>query len=75
MPFFVQNYALGFMRVPFGLYLPLSVLCNAPVVVGIVLSGAGLVGKDVKPLMVGVGLLVVAAVLVQLVRKRLAKRA
>ena len=28
IPFFFQNYLLGFLRAPFMLYLPLSILCN-----------------------------------------------
>lgn len=71
IPFFLQNYLLGFFRVPFRLYLPLSVLCNGLFVCGFVLSGAGIGGGNLKPLMSGVGLIVVAVVAVQMMRKRL----
>lgn len=71
IPFFLQNYLLGFFRVPFSVYLPLSVLCNGLFVCGFVLSGAGLGGGNLKPLMSGVGLIVVAVVGVQWARARM----
>lgn len=71
VPFFLQNYLLGFFRVPFLVYLPLSVLCNGFFVCGFVLSGAGVADGNLKPLMSGVGLIVVGLVLVQMIRQRL----
>jgi uncharacterized membrane protein YdjX (TVP38/TMEM64 family) len=71
IPFFIQNYLLGFMRVPFGLYLPLSIGCNALISTGIVLSGAGVADGNLKPLITGVALIVVGVIVVQMVRQRL----
>lgn len=73
IPFFFQNYLLGFLRCPFGLYLPVSVACNSLFVGGFVLSGAGIGGGNLKPLMTGVGLIVVAVVAVQLMRSRMGR--
>ena len=71
VPFFFQNYLLGFMRVPFALYLPVSICCNALISIGIVLSGAGVADGNLKPLITGVGLIVVGVITVQMVRQRL----
>lgn len=71
IPFFLQNYLLGFLRVPFRLYLPLSVACNALFTVGFILSAAGIAGGSLKPLISGVGLIVVGVVVVQMIRQRL----
>lgn len=73
IPFFFQNYLLGFFRVPFRIYLPLSLACNALFSIGFVLSGAGIAGGNLKPLMTGVGFIVVAVVAVQMLRKRMGR--
>ncbi|MCF7734236.1 MAG: VTT domain-containing protein [Akkermansiaceae bacterium] len=74
MPFFVQNYALGLLRPPFRLYLLVSLLCNAPVVCGLVLSGAGLATGNLLPLFAGVSLVVLAVIITHMLRKRLNRR-
>lgn len=71
IPFFFQNYLLGFMRAPFRLYLPVSLACNSLFAVGFVLSGAGIGGGNLKPLMTGVGLIVVAVIAVQMTLRKL----
>jgi uncharacterized membrane protein YdjX (TVP38/TMEM64 family) len=71
IPFFIQNYLLGFMRAPFRLYLPVSLACNSMFAVGFVLSGAGIGGGNLKPLMTGVGLIVVAVIAVQMTLRKL----
>lgn len=71
VPFFFQNYLLGFMRVPFGMYLPVSIGCNALISIGIVLSGAGVADGNLKPLITGVALIVVGVIVVQMVRQKL----
>ena len=70
MPFFVQNYLLGFFRVPFWEYLAVSMSCSGLVACGVVLSGAGLSDGNLAPVMTGAGLIVVGAVLVQMLRKK-----
>jgi uncharacterized membrane protein YdjX (TVP38/TMEM64 family) len=70
IPLFFQNYLLGFFRVPFRWYLPLSVGCIGLVACGVVLSGAGVADGNLTPLVGGLGLIVVGLVVVQVVRKR-----
>lgn len=74
MPFFFQNYVMGFLRPPFRMYLLVSVLCNAPVVCGIVLSGAGLANGRLLPLLAGLAVLVLTGVLTHSARRWLARR-
>lgn len=69
MPFFVQNYALGLLHVPLRVYLPVSLLCNAPWVCGLVLTGAGLGGGQLMPLLGGVSLIAFALVLTYTLRR------
>ena len=73
-PLFLQNYLLGFFRVPFGLYLPVSILCTGIIGCGVVLSGAGLADGKVKWAITGVSLIVLGSVLTHLIRGWLAKR-
>lgn len=71
MPLFVQNYVLGFLRVPFGLYLSVSMACTGMIACGVVLTGAGVGDGKLTPVLAGIGLLVVAAVALSVVRKKL----
>lgn len=73
-PFFVQNYLLGFFRVSFRLYLPLSIACSGMISVGMVLSGAGLADGNLVPVLTGVGLIAAGGVLTHTLRGWLAKR-
>jgi uncharacterized membrane protein YdjX (TVP38/TMEM64 family) len=70
IPLFFQNYLLGFLRAPFGPYLGVSVLCNGVVGSGMVLSGAGVADGNLAPLLTGLSLVALAAVLTQWVRCR-----
>lgn len=74
MPLFLQNYALGFLRIPFRLYLPLSMLCVAPVSLGFLLGGAGLAKGNLMPLLSGVSLVVLALVIAKMVGEKLKSR-
>jgi uncharacterized membrane protein YdjX (TVP38/TMEM64 family) len=74
MPMFFQNYLLGFLRAPFHLYLPVSILCNGITGIGIVLSSVGIGGGKLAPVLTGASLIAVSVVLMQLVRSWLAKR-
>ncbi len=73
-PFFVQNYLLGFLRAPFHLYLPISILCNGIIGTGVVLSGVGLADGKLMPALTGISLIAVGALLTHSVRGWLAKR-
>ena len=74
IPFFVQNYLCGFLRAPFLLYLPISILCNGIIGTGVVLSGVGLADGKLMPALTGISLIVVGVVFTHLVRGWLAKR-
>lgn len=74
IPFFVQNYVLGFLRAPFHLYLPISILCNGIIGTGVVLSGVGLADGKLMPAITGVSLIALGVVLTQLIRGWLSKR-
>ena len=74
IPFFVQNYALGLLRPPFRLYVLVSILCNAPLVCGLVLSGAGLATGNLLPLLAGISLVVLAVIIAHTLRNRLNRR-
>jgi uncharacterized membrane protein YdjX (TVP38/TMEM64 family) len=71
VPLFFQNYLLGFLHVPFRLYLPISLACSGMISCGIVLSGAGVAGGNLTPVISGVALIVVGMVAVQMIRQKL----
>ncbi len=74
LPLFLQNYLLGFLRVPFRLYLPVSMGCTGLIASGVVLSTAGVADGNLMPALTGVALIVVGWVIVQTIRQRLAGR-
>jgi uncharacterized membrane protein YdjX (TVP38/TMEM64 family) len=74
IPFFLQNYALGFLGVPFQTYLPVSFLCVSLPACGFVLGGAGISSGKLGPAITGLSLIVVVVVLLGWVRSRLAAR-
>ncbi len=71
LPLFIQNYLLGFLRVPFGLYLGISISCTGLIACGVVLSGAGIADGNLKPVLAGVGLIVLGWVAVQWMKSRI----
>jgi len=71
VPMFFQNYLLGFLRVPFRMYLPVSMGCSGLISSGLVLSGAGVAGGNFMPAVTGVGLIVLGWVVVQMLRQKL----
>jgi uncharacterized membrane protein YdjX (TVP38/TMEM64 family) len=74
IPLFFQNYLLGFLRAPFHLYLPLSVVCTGLVGCGVVLSGAGLADGKLKWAITGISLVVLGVVLTHVIRGWLGQR-
>ncbi len=74
IPLFFQNYLLGFLRAPFHLYLPISILCTGVIGCGIILSGAGLAGGKMKWAIMGISMIVVGGVLTHAVRAWLGRR-
>ncbi len=73
-PFFVQNYLLGLLKVPFRLYLGVSLACNGVLSIGVVLSAAGLADRNWMPLLAGAAFLVTGVLLVNRIRLRMRKR-
>jgi uncharacterized membrane protein YdjX (TVP38/TMEM64 family) len=71
VPLFIQNYLLGFLHVPFRLYLPVSLACSGLISCGVVLSAAGVAGGNLTPVISGAALIVVGLVAVQMIRQRL----
>jgi uncharacterized membrane protein YdjX (TVP38/TMEM64 family) len=74
VPFAVQGYVLGVAEVPFGLYLVVSWICQVPWVVGFIVFGQGLLKGNFIVAAKGLGVIVVAAVAVHFLRKKLANR-
>lgn len=74
VPMFFQNYLLGFLRAPFLLYVSVSMLCTGIVGCGIVLSGAGLSDGRILPLLTGMSLIILGAVLTHFIRSKLSKK-
>lgn len=73
-PFFVQNYLLGLLRVPFRLYLLVSLSCSGIISLGVVLSAAGVADGNLLPVLTGVALIVVGLVVVQWIKSKILKR-
>ena len=72
-PLFLQNYLLGFLRVPFRLYLGVSMCCTGLIASGVVLSGAGVADGNLTPVITGVALIVLGMVAIQAIRQKLRK--
>jgi uncharacterized membrane protein YdjX (TVP38/TMEM64 family) len=74
-PFFLQNYLLGFARVPFGIYLLVSTLVHVVFVIAAIMAGDAFTRRDPRALAVGVLLFAAGAVAVYRLRRRWAKSA
>jgi uncharacterized membrane protein YdjX (TVP38/TMEM64 family) len=73
-PFFMQSYLLGMAECPFRLYMIVSWLCILPWAIGFIVLGKGALNGNFKTAIYGVGVIVAAAVIVQLIRKRYVPR-
>ncbi len=73
-PFFMQGYLLGLAEVPFATYMVVSWICILPWAVGAIVIGKGIFNGNFRLALYGMGLIVVATVVVQAVRKRNAAR-
>jgi uncharacterized membrane protein YdjX (TVP38/TMEM64 family) len=74
-PFFVQNLILGFLRVPFRLYLLLSLGLTSVFTAGFVISGGAILAGKGALALGGLVLIMLAVVLTNLLRKKLSKKA
>ncbi len=71
MPLVVQNYTLGFLRMPFGKYLLVSAGTHAVYTPAYVISGGALIEGNWVLLLIAVVVIVLVAALTMLVRKKL----
>ncbi len=74
IPFFLHNLILGFLRVPFRIYLPLSVATSSLFTAGFVIFGEGISSGRGKMAMLAISLLMMAAVVASFVRSRFVAR-
>lgn len=70
-PFFLQSYALGLARVPFGVYMAASTLVPAVYAAGTILAGAALMRRDPRMLAGAAVMLVAVSAALHILRKRL----
>ena len=73
-PFFLQGYLLGLAEVPFRLYMIVSWLAVLPWAIAFIVLGKAAREGSFGKIVTAVGLIVVAVVAVQLIRRRLARR-
>jgi len=66
----VQNYFLGFSRIPFVQYLWVSLMVQAFYTTGFVVSGGAIFEGRAGLAILGLAILVVASVIIQILRKR-----
>lgn len=74
IPFFLHNLILGFLRVPFRIYLLLSIATSSLFTTGFVVFGEGISSGRGKVAMLAISLILVAAVLASFVRARFAAK-
>lgn len=73
-PFFMQSYILGLAHMPFRQYMVVSFLSSIPMTLALVILGKGVFNGNLTLVLTGVGVIVVASVLVNGMRKRYAAR-
>ncbi len=73
-PFNVQSYILGLAEVPFRLYMIVSWICILPWAIGAAVLGKGVFNGNFKLVLYGMGVIVVAVVVVKAIRKRYVPR-
>jgi uncharacterized membrane protein YdjX (TVP38/TMEM64 family) len=73
-PFFLQGYLLGLAEVPFRLYMLVSWLAVLPWAVAFIVLGKAAREGSFGKIATALGLIVLAVVAVQLIRRRLARR-
>ena len=73
-PYALQGYLLGLAEVPFGLYMWVSWLVQGAWGVGFIVLGQGIMNGNIALVAKGVGVLVVVVAVVQVLRKRIARR-
>lgn len=74
IPMFVQNYLCGFLRVPFRLYLLVSLTSNGLIGTGFVLAGVGFGDGKLVPALAGFFLVILGALVIRWVRAGSSRR-
>jgi uncharacterized membrane protein YdjX (TVP38/TMEM64 family) len=75
IPFFLQNYALGIMGIPFRPYILISLLLNAIYVIGFVVSGGAILSGSIAHALAGLGLILLVTLVLRYLRSRYRSRA
>ncbi len=70
IPFFLHNLILGFVRVPFRIFLPISLATTSLFTVGFVVFGESITSGRGKVAMLAISLILTAAVVTSIVRGR-----
>jgi len=70
IPLFVQNYTLGLLKVPLGLYLSVSLPLTGLYAIGFVLTGGAIFEGRAGLAISGIGVLIAALVLLRFIRSR-----
>lgn len=70
IPLFVQNYTLGLLGVPMGVYLAISVPLQSLFVIGFVLTGGAVFEGRGGLAVAGLGVLIAALIVFRLIRSR-----
>jgi uncharacterized membrane protein YdjX (TVP38/TMEM64 family) len=73
-PFFIQSYLLGLAEVPFRLYMIVSWLSILPWAIGFIVLGRGALNGNFKTVLYGIGVIAVATIVIQWIRKRYVPR-
>jgi uncharacterized membrane protein YdjX (TVP38/TMEM64 family) len=73
-PFFMQSYILGLAEVPFRIYMVVSWICILPWALGAIVLGKGILNGNFRLVLYGMGVIVVATVVIKAIRKRYAAR-
>jgi uncharacterized membrane protein YdjX (TVP38/TMEM64 family) len=74
-PYSLQGYLLGLAEVPFWTFMIVSWLCVTPWTIGGIILGKGILNGNFKIAAIGMGVIAVAVIGVQFLRKKYAKRA
>jgi uncharacterized membrane protein YdjX (TVP38/TMEM64 family) len=74
-PYALQAIVLGLAEVPFKMYLLVSWLAMVPWGVGAIILGKGLFSGKFGLAASGIGVLIVAVIVVQIIRRKLARKA
>jgi uncharacterized membrane protein YdjX (TVP38/TMEM64 family) len=69
-PFVMQSYILGLAEVPFRLYMTVSMLAILPWVIAAIVLGKGVFNGNFRMVVYGIGVLMVATIAIQAMRKR-----